>query len=204
MNYDTLTELLELFADRGLPKSGPIESNDFHPKGGIYRNWPCPPKCRSCGPKQSNHWVQNAKPFAITLLPDVERVVFDAPFTRVYFTDGTLSEVKTSEKDSYNKEVGVIYALLKRVMGKVDDSTLKMDSNGYMCKINRWVENGIDKKEAKAKKAKLRAEAKERAKNKGNSDPSAPKAKKDVKPSLRACVTKLYDLLEKRTRTEGL
>ena len=90
--------------------------------------------------------------------PSITKVIFNDPATIVWFADGTKVIVKKSESDVYSKEHALLYAIVKRLYGKVlSDGTV--EPNGFMTYLKRLVENGIDqpalaKKAAEEKKAK--------------------------------------------------
>jgi hypothetical protein len=99
--------------------------------------------------------------------PAIKRIVFNDPSTCVWFTDGTKVVVKTSANDKYDKEVGLIYALVKRIYGKYSDSFTgrpnadeMIDGNGFGTYIKKLVKAGFDQKEVEAKQ---RAEKKAKA-----------------------------------------
>lgn len=117
-------------------------------------------------------------------MPNITKVLYNDPVTKVYFADGTWVIVKTSEHDTFDKERGLIYALAKKMMGEIDPKTNEVKSNGYMCELKRFVDNAYDQKDEKAKKETLKDETPK----------TEPKPKKD-KPSLRKCVQELTDII---------
>lgn len=106
--------------------------------------------------------------------------------TTVYFEDGTKSVVQNSEHDalkldangevSYeSKEIGLVYAVMKRMIGQPDVTGL-MQGNGLARKLKDVVDGAWDvqkeEKKAAAKKKQLQAEALDRA---ANSKPKTPR-----------------------------
>ena len=90
--------------------------------------------------------------------PTIVKVIFNDPATIVWFADGTKVIVKKSAADSYSKEHALLYAIAKRLFGKVENDG-SVSSNGFMTYLKRIVEYGIDqpalaKKAAEEKKAK--------------------------------------------------
>lgn len=51
-------------------------------------------------------------------IPEIKNVVFNAPLTTVYFSNGQKSVAKCNENDVYSKETGLITALAKYAFGK--------------------------------------------------------------------------------------
>lgn len=47
----------------------------------------------------------------------IERVIFNAPATVVYWKDGTKTVVKCQDGDKYSKETGLAMAIVKKVYG---------------------------------------------------------------------------------------
>lgn len=110
--------------------------------------------------------------------------------TVVYFTDNTKSVVKTSvfdkvglvfhkdgtvTPDEDSKRLGLMYAVTKRMLGTVDE-TGDIEPNGYMYKLTKIVNAGIDSNQAAIRHAREKAEAKARHK-KMLEDAKARKAK---------------------------
>ena len=108
--------------------------------------------------------------------PKVKRIVYNDPATKVWFDDGTSVLVKTSSSDKFSKELGLVYALLKRLFGKPDENG-NVSSDGYMCELTRLSESAYDQKAAERKKAA------ERAKENPKKDPPPKKGSSQKKPS---------------------
>ena len=88
------------------------------------------------------------------VLPDIDRIIFSNPTTVVFFTDGTKCVVKTSAHDKFDKEHGVLYAIFKRLFGKVNPETHEVETNGCGTYLKRLVENAFDQEAKKTKKVK--------------------------------------------------
>ena len=56
-------------------------------------------------------------------IPTIRKVIAKDPKTIVLFTDGTKSIVSLSSTDTYNLETAILYAVIKRIYGKVDPKT---------------------------------------------------------------------------------
>ena len=82
------------------------------------------------------------------LLDDVKQVIFNDPATIVTFSDGSKVCVKACSKDKFNKETGLIYAILKRLYANdVEEKTGYLRSSGLGEKINKILNMAIDQKE---------------------------------------------------------
>lgn len=99
----------------------------------------------------------------------ISRVTYSGNATTVFFNDGTKTTVKCSSNDNYDRQTAVVYALVKRLFGKIgrlDEKTKKfyeneVDGNGLGLKLEKIVAAGFDqdveKKLVKEKKAKAKA-----------------------------------------------
>lgn len=90
-------------------------------------------------------------------MPAVKSVIFNKNATIVYFEDGTKCIVRKSAFDEYNREHAVVYAIVKRAYGFVnDDGTV--EGNGMGSMLAKIVANGYDQEaheiEKKAKNKK--------------------------------------------------
>ena len=102
------------------------------------------------------------------ILDDIDQVIYNDPATIVTFKDGTKVCVKASKGDTFNKETGLIYAIVKRLYANDVDEGGYLRSRGLGEKINKIVAGSFDQKEQekqrrakrKAKQAKKEAEAK--------------------------------------------
>lgn len=100
----------------------------------------------------------------------ISRVTYSGDTTIVFFTDGTKTTVKRSGADKYDRQTAIVYALIKRLFGKIgryDAKTKKfyeneIDGNGLGTKLEKIAAAGFDqdeeKRTAKARKAKAQEE----------------------------------------------
>ena len=100
----------------------------------------------------------------------ISRVTYSGDTTVVFFTDGTKTTVKRSGADKYDRQTAIVYALIKRLFGKIgryDSKTKKfyeneIDGNGLGTKLEKLAAAGFDqdeeKRTAKARKAKAMEE----------------------------------------------
>ena len=65
-----------------------------------------------------------------TILPSIDRLIFNNPATIVYWSDGTKTVVKCQLGDTFNAEIGLMAAMLKRFLG---------NDNSYNKIINHWL-----------------------------------------------------------------
>lgn len=115
--------------------------------------------------------VPNTKEYFPTM-PEIpiSRVTYSGDTTVVFFTDGTKTTVKCSSNDTYDRQTAIVYALIKRLFGKIgryDAKTKKfydneIDGNGLGTKLEKIAAAGFDqdeeKRTAKARKAKAMEE----------------------------------------------
>ena len=95
------------------------------------------------------------------IVDDIDNVIFNDPATIVTFKDGTKVCVKACEKDTFTKEAGLMYALVKRLYANDIDDNGYLRSKGLGEKIGKVIEGAYDQKKAEAdKRAKLREKAK--------------------------------------------
>lgn len=103
-------------------------------------------------------------------MPAVKSVIFNKNATVVYFDDGTKCIVRKSDKDEYNREHAVVYAIVKRAYGIVnEDGTV--DGNGMGNMLEKVVANGYDQ-EAHDAAEKVKKEAKQKKRFVGDDDHS--------------------------------
>lgn len=102
------------------------------------------------------------------ILNDVKSVIFNDPATIVTFSDGSKVCVKACSKDTFNKETGLIYAIIKRLYAnEIEKSTGYLRSSGLGEKITKIVNNAVDQKERereRRRKQKEKQAKKEKAK----------------------------------------
>ena len=124
---------------------------------------PCTCTCKSHGLKFKD------------ILDDIDQVIFNDPATIVTFKDGSKVCVKACKNDTFTKEAGLMYALVKRLYANDIDDNGYLKSKGLGEKINKVIERAFDQKRAEAdKRAKQREKAKrkaEAAKEKVERDP---------------------------------
>ena len=80
-----------------------------------------------------NGWnaeLRHMRQHSDTLLPEIERLIFNDPATIVYWSDGTKTVVKCQQGDTFSAETGLMAAMLKRFMG---------NDNSYNKVINYWL-----------------------------------------------------------------
>ena len=98
------------------------------------------------------------------ILDDIDSVIFNDPATIVTFKDGTKVCVKACEKDTFTKEAGLMYALVKRLYANDIDENGYLRSRGLGEKIGKVIDGAYDQKKAEAdKRAKQREKAKRKA-----------------------------------------
>lgn len=100
----------------------------------------------------------------------IERVVYSGKTTTVFFEDGTKAVVKCSDNDNYDRQNAVVYALVKRLFGKLGrydakakkTITNEADGNGIGTKLEKIVNAGFDQDaelaEVRIRKAKAKEE----------------------------------------------
>jgi hypothetical protein len=110
----------------------------------------------------------------------------DVTMEKVKLSDGSEIEVETASRES--KEVGLVYAIVKRLIGEPDENGTV---GGHYCTfLNKTVTKAFDQPIEKAKNAseeKIRKSKKVATKKKS----------KDEQPSLRRCVQSLTDIISK-------
>lgn len=92
-----------------------------------------------------------------SLLPKINRVIFNNPDTTVFFDDGTISHVKTVKGDKFDKEHGILYAVFKRLYGNHGNREGMyglMPGSGAARLLQNLVENADDLTVKPAKKSK--------------------------------------------------
>lgn len=120
----------------------------------------CGGKC-SC-PSKTN-WTSRIE--FDNILDDVEQVIYNDPATIVTFSDGSKVCVKACSKDTFNKETGLIYAIIKRLYANdVEENTGYLRSKGLGEKINKILGKAVDQKEAERERRKKQKAKKESAK----------------------------------------
>lgn len=84
-----------------------------------------------------------------TEMPQPRQVIFNKNATIVYFEDNTKVIVRKSQQDEYNKEHAIVYAIVKRAYGIInDDGTVEGNGMGNM--LSRLIKNAINQEEQSA------------------------------------------------------
>ena len=96
------------------------------------------------------------------ILDDIKQVIFNDPATIVTFSDSTKVCVKANENDKFSKEVGLMYALVKRLYANDVDENGYLKSTGLGEKINKIIKNAVDQKKIASDKKKKLAEKKQK------------------------------------------
>lgn len=101
-------------------------------------------------------------------MPGVKNIIFNNDITKVIFTDGTWSLVRLSGNDSPNREVAILYAIAKRIYGRISYDRKNYGEaveSGIGTKLRKWVAGAYDQAAAeKEKRAAEKAKAKAKAK----------------------------------------
>ena len=107
----------------------------------------------------------------IPTMPEIpiSRVTYSGDTTVVFFTDGTKTTVKCSSNDTYDRQTAIVYALVKRLFGKLgryDSKTKKfyeneIDGNGFGTKLGKIAAAGFDQDEEKQTLKTRKAKAQE-------------------------------------------
>ena len=116
-----------------------------------------------------------------SLLPEIpiKRVIYSGLATTVYFTDGTKTTVTCSPKDHYDRQTAIVYALVKKIFGKVGRTDKhgvyhpnEIDGNGIGIKLERIAASGFDQdlEKAKADERKATAKAEHEARQKAEAE----------------------------------
>lgn len=98
----------------------------------------------------------------------IKNVIVAGQRTIVFFTDGTKTTVQCREGDTYSKEAGIAFAIVKKLLGKYEPGYTEVRGNGYDRLIGEVASEAIAQEsirksvaeKAKALKAK-KADAKE-------------------------------------------
>lgn len=101
------------------------------------------------------------------ILDDVKHIIYNDPATIVTFSDGSKVCVKACEKDSFSKEAGLMYAIVKRLYANSIDKNGYVRTKGLGEKINKLIEKATDQKEVERKR-RAKRKAKEAKANLAN------------------------------------
>lgn len=125
----------------------------------------------------------------LNILDDIEQVIFNEPATIVTFKDGTKVCVKACANDTFSKETGLIYAIVKRLYANDIDDNGYLKSKGLGEKISKIVKNGFDQKEQeKAVRAARKAKAAKKAE-----DAKAKEANEAGENAAKEAIEEIYD-----------
>ena len=121
-------------------------------------------------------------------MPGVKNIIFNNNITKVIFTDGTWSLVRLSDNDTPNRETAILYAIAKRIYGRISRDRKNYGEaveSAIGNKLRKWVEGAYDQVAAEKEKRateKAKVKAKEKAKT---CTCSCGGACKDEKPYVR-------------------
>lgn len=122
---------------------------------------PCTDDC-TCSCNKDDNELKDDDYGTSDILDDIKQVIFNDPATIVTFSDGTKVCVKANENDKFSKEVGLMYALVKRLYANDVDENGYLKSTGLGEKINKIIKNAVDQKKIEADKKKKLAEKKQK------------------------------------------
>lgn len=125
--------------------------------------------------------------------PNIKRVTFNGNTTIVFFIDNTYAIVKCSTGDKYDRKTAIVYAMVKRMLGKLGKTDKngkfhanEVDGNGFGCWLQDIVNKGFDQQleeqTALEKKRTARAqhEARQAAEKKAAFDKRVEALAKDI------------------------
>lgn len=136
---------------------------------------------RTCTCGDSCTCVGRAKPNVKfkDILDDVESVIFNEPATIVTFSDGSKVCVKACSKDTFNKETGLIYAIIKRLYAnEMEKKTGYLRASGLGEKIAKILGKAIDQKE-KERERRRKQKEKQAKKEKAEAEQANVESEKD-------------------------
>lgn len=125
----------------------------------------------------------------LNILDDIDQIIFNDPATIVTFKDGSKVCVKACEKDPFNKETGLIYAIVKRLYANDIDDNGYLKSKGLGEKINKLIAGSLDQKEQERKR---RAERKAKQAKKEAAADKAKEANDAGEKAAKEAVEKVY------------
>lgn len=85
-------------------------------------------------------------------LPEIKNVVIAEPYTTILWSDGTKTQVKCMDGDTFDPEHGFVMAVLKKLMEKPDKP------NAYSKWVKKYVKQGIEAGEKQKKRKEKKAE----------------------------------------------
>lgn len=80
---------------------------------------------------------------------DIKQIIYNDPATIVIFADGSKVCVKASKNDKFDKEVGLMYAIVKRLYANDVDKNGYVKSTGLGQKMSKLVNEALDQKAKK-------------------------------------------------------
>lgn len=125
--------------------------------------------------------------------PDIKRVTFNGNTTIVFFVDNTYAIVKCSAGDKYDRKTAIVYAIVKRMLGKLGKTDKngkfhanEVDGNGFGCWLQNIVDKGFDQQLEeqtvleKKRSARTQHEARQAAEKKAAFDKRVEALAKDI------------------------
>ena len=134
-------------------------------------------------------------------VPEISRVHYNGNTTIVFFTDGSKCVIKCSLADVYDRQTAIVYAICKRLFGKVGAYSDKehkhwdpylVDGAGFGQKMKKIVDSGFDQVAAEKeileqkRKAKAAHEAKQKAEQEAAFERRAKRLAEDILLQRRA------------------
>lgn len=129
-----------------------------------------------------------------TFVPGVSRVLYNDPFTKVWFKDGTSVSIRTSKGDSFSKEVGLCYAIIKRIFG-VPNEKGEIQSDGYMNRLKKICDSAYDQKAEKTVEKKDEPKVEKKVFEK---KPSLAKTVEDLSKTVKSLESLIASIAEKK------
>lgn len=130
-----------------------------------------------------------------TFVPGISRVIYNDPVTKVWFKDGTSVTIKTSKGDVFSKEVGLCYAIIKRILG-VPDEKGEIRSDGYMNRLKKICGSAYDQKAEKVVEKK--DEPKVEPKKTTEKRPSLAKTVEDLSRTVKSLESLVASIAQKQ------
>ncbi len=81
--------------------------------------------------------------------------------TCVWFADGTISTVKNCKADKPDRELGIVYAVIKRLFGVVGSDGIRTDGTGVMGYLRDLVNTAQDQNKIREDRARFREQKRE-------------------------------------------
>lgn len=81
-------------------------------------------------------------------IPKITRIQYNGKTTIVWFADNTKVVVTLSDNDVYDRKTALVYAIVKRMLGKVNpDKTVS--GNGFNAFLQKLADSGFDQEKSK-------------------------------------------------------